>query len=232
MPTTANPMRFHRLAGIADKVVSADKVEAAVAAYATCINHENRERRIQADADARALAKVERAVAVIMAAIEDGLYQPTMKARVAELEREKAEITARLVEAPPDIPDVHRSEKRGEVHATLLGSLMGILDFVGDTPQPRGHPSYNIGSLGFSGMTAGRCSLWRLRGLANPASGLPGTCFHSHHINEKGRPRGTALFRLVSRSIDQNWRYCSLPTKPILVTSERLITARTRSTTS
>src|SRR3546814_8388338 len=37
------------LAGIADRLVSPDKIEAAVAAYTTHINRENRERRIQAD---------------------------------------------------------------------------------------------------------------------------------------------------------------------------------------
>lgn len=165
------------LAGIADRLVSADKIEAAVGAYAGHINRENREQRIQADADTRALARIDRAVAGIMAAIEDGLYQPAMKARMAELEREKAKVTARLAEAPHAVPDVHpgigeiykrkvaaltetlkdpatrldasndiRSlvgkiilhpgEKRGEVHATLHGSLMGILDFANDTPQP------------------------------------------------------------------------------------------------
>ncbi len=165
------------LAGIADRLVSADKIEAAVATYAAHINRENRERRIEADADRRGLARIERAVAGIMAAIEDGMYQPTMKARMAELDCEKAVITARLAEAPADVPDVHpgiaeiykrkvaaltetlgdpntrldashdiRSlvgkivlhpgAKRGEVHATLHGSLMGILDFVNDHPQP------------------------------------------------------------------------------------------------
>jgi site-specific DNA recombinase len=163
------------LAGIAERLVSADKIEVAVAAYAAHINRDNREQRIQADADNRALVKIDKAVAGIMAAIEDGLYQPTMKARMTELERERAEITARLAEAPQGIPDIHpgiaeiykrkvaalsdtlkdpetrldassdiRSlvgkivlhpgEKRGEVHATLHGSLMGILDFANDTP--------------------------------------------------------------------------------------------------
>ncbi|WP_316233861.1 recombinase family protein [Bradyrhizobium sp. SZCCHNR2020] len=51
--------------------------------------------------------KIERAVAGIMAAIEDGLYQPSMKARMDELERQRAEITQRLSEAPADIPDMH-----------------------------------------------------------------------------------------------------------------------------
>src|SRR3546814_8020070 len=59
------------------------------------------------DSDTHALAKIDKAVAGIMAAIEDGLYQPSMKARMAELEREKAEITARLAEAPVGIPYVH-----------------------------------------------------------------------------------------------------------------------------
>ncbi len=165
------------LAGIADRLVSADKIEAAVAAYAAHINRENREQRIEADADKRGLARIDKAVAGIMAAIEDGLYQPTMKARMAELERERAEITARLAKAPRGVPDIHpgiaeiykrkvaalmetlkdpntrldassdiRSlvgrivlhpgEKRGEVHATLHGSLIGILEFANDNPHP------------------------------------------------------------------------------------------------
>jgi hypothetical protein len=42
-----------------------------------------------------------------MDAIEDGMYQPAMKARMSELEQQKAEIEARLAEAPADVPDVH-----------------------------------------------------------------------------------------------------------------------------
>lgn len=174
--TRANLER-RALAGIAEKLVSADKVEAAVAAYAEHINRENRERRIQVDTDRQALARIEKAIAGILTAIEDGFYQPAMKGRMAELEREKAEIAARMIEAPRDIPDVHpgiadiyrrkiaqlvetlddpetrldassdvRSligkivlhpgEKRGQVHATLHGELMGILDFVNGTSQP------------------------------------------------------------------------------------------------
>lgn len=180
------------LAGIADRIVSADKIEAAVGAYAAHINSANHERRVQADADTRALAKIDKAVAGIISAIEDGMYQPIMKARMAELEREKTEITARLAQAPADIPDLHpgvseiykrkvarltetlgdpetrldalsdiRSlvgkvvlhpgEKRGEVHATLHGSLMGILDFVNDNAQPDANrviTSVASGSLG------------------------------------------------------------------------------------
>ncbi|HEY0595530.1 hypothetical protein [Sphingopyxis sp.] len=33
---------------------------------------------------------------------------------------------------------LHPGDRRGEVHATLHGSLIGILDFVNDIPQPGG----------------------------------------------------------------------------------------------
>ncbi|WP_205911891.1 hypothetical protein [Rhodobacter sp. SGA-6-6] len=46
-------------------------------------------------------------IAGIIPAIEDGMYQPSMKARMDELERQKADIAARMAEAPADVPDVH-----------------------------------------------------------------------------------------------------------------------------
>ena len=95
------------LAGIAERLVSTDKVRDAVAAYVEHINAMNRELRVQAEADAQALTKIDKAVAGIMAAIEDGLYQPAMKARIAELERQRAEIEARMVHAPQPVPAIH-----------------------------------------------------------------------------------------------------------------------------
>lgn len=95
------------LAGLKEKLVSSEAVAEAVRAYAKEMNRLNRDRRAQAEADQKALQKIDRAIAGIMAAIEDGLYQPSMKARMPELEREKAEITAGMAQAPADVPDVH-----------------------------------------------------------------------------------------------------------------------------
>lgn len=95
------------LAGLKEKLVSSEAVAEAVRAYAKETNRLNRDRRAQAETDQKALQKIERAIAGIMAAIEDGMYQPTMKARMAELERDKAEIAARMAQAPADVPDVH-----------------------------------------------------------------------------------------------------------------------------
>jgi DNA invertase Pin-like site-specific DNA recombinase len=95
------------LTGLQHRLVSSEAVAEAVYAYAQEMNRLNHDRRAQAESDHRALQKIERAIAGIMAAIEDGMYQPSMKARMDELERQKAEITERLVHASADVPDVH-----------------------------------------------------------------------------------------------------------------------------
>jgi DNA invertase Pin-like site-specific DNA recombinase len=95
------------LAGLTDKLVSPEAVAVAVRAYAEETNRQNHERRAQVEASRRALEKVERATKAILDAIEDGMYQPAMKARMSELEQQKAEIEKRLAEAPADMPDVH-----------------------------------------------------------------------------------------------------------------------------
>jgi site-specific DNA recombinase len=88
-------------------LVSAEAVAEAVRARHEVMNRENHARRAQAETDRKALAKIERAIAGIMAAIEDGMYEPTVKARMEELQRQKAEIEARLNAAAPELIDVN-----------------------------------------------------------------------------------------------------------------------------
>ena len=95
------------LSGLTERLVSADRVAKAVRAYAEALNSQNRERRAQVEFDRKALEKIERGIAGIMAAIEDGMYQPAMKDRMEELERQKADVLARMEQAPEDVPDIH-----------------------------------------------------------------------------------------------------------------------------
>ncbi len=95
------------LAGLTDKLVSPEAVAVAVRAYAEETNRQNHERRAQAESSRRALEKIERGIKGILDAIEDGMYQPAMKARMSELEQQKAEIEKRLAEVSADMPDVH-----------------------------------------------------------------------------------------------------------------------------
>jgi site-specific DNA recombinase len=71
------------------------------------VNRQNHARRAQTNADRQALPKIERAIKGIIAAIEDGMYPPPMKARMTELEQQKAEVETRLRDAPVDLPDVN-----------------------------------------------------------------------------------------------------------------------------
>ncbi len=95
------------LAGLTGRLVSAEAVAEAVRAHHEVMNRENHARRAQAEADRKALAKIERAIAGIMAAIEDGMYERTMKARMDELQRQKAEVEARLSAVVPEPLDVN-----------------------------------------------------------------------------------------------------------------------------
>ncbi len=72
------------------------------------------------------LAKVEKAIAAIISAIENGLYQPSMKARMEDLERQKAELTAKLVEAPDDTPDI--LPRTAQVYAQRIARLTEALN--------------------------------------------------------------------------------------------------------
>lgn len=129
------------LAGIVDKLVSAEAVREAVAAYVEQTNLQNRERRAQAELDRRALEKLDRSIAGIMAAIEDGLYQPVMKARMADLERQRAEIMSRTGDAPVDVPDIHPNI--AEIYRRKVERFSAIMD----DPELRQEVANEIRSL-------------------------------------------------------------------------------------
>ncbi len=95
------------LAGLKDRLVSSESVAEAVRAFVEEVNRLNHERRGQAIAYRKVLEKIERGIQGIIAAIEEGMYQPSMKARMDDLERQKADIVERLAQAPADIPDMH-----------------------------------------------------------------------------------------------------------------------------
>ncbi len=129
------------LAGLTDTLVSPEAVAVAVRAYAKETNRQNHERRAQAEADRRTLEKIERGLKGIMAAIEDGMYQPAMKARMGELAQQKAEIEARLAEAPADASDVHPN-----VAELYRAKITRLAETLAD-PESNGEAREDIRSL-------------------------------------------------------------------------------------
>jgi len=76
------------------------------------------------------------AISGILTAIEDGLYQPSMKARMEELERQKAEIGVRLREMPPDLPDVNPNV--AELYRVQVAQLAAALQEPDVDPEAAG----------------------------------------------------------------------------------------------
>jgi site-specific DNA recombinase len=94
------------LTGLKDRMMEPKVAAEAMRAYAEETNRLNRERRSSGDAWRMELAKVEKAIAGVISAIEDGLYQPSMKARMEALELQKADLTAKLMSETDDVPDI------------------------------------------------------------------------------------------------------------------------------
>ena len=85
----------------------------------------------QANADARALrrqlTKVENKIAAMLKAIEDGMYNPSMKKRMTALERRKVELEA-AIEAAPEAPNIHLHPNISEIYAQKVARLEEALE--------------------------------------------------------------------------------------------------------
>lgn len=72
------------------------------------------------------LAGVKRKIDGILNAIEDGLYQPSMKARLEELEAEKAHLTAKL-DTSPALPTISVHPNMAELYRKRVEQLESLL---------------------------------------------------------------------------------------------------------
>ena len=113
----------------------------AVSTYHQDMNRQNQHARAQSEADRQALTKIERGLNGIMAAIENGLYESTMKARMTNLETRKVEITARLNTIAPPLPDVNPNI--AEIYRRKVERLADALS----DPQARQEASMALRSL-------------------------------------------------------------------------------------
>ena len=93
--------------GLKDRLMAPEAVADAMRAYAEETDRLNRERRASGESDRKELAGVEKKIADIVAAIEDGGYTRALMDRLHELEAQRDELRERLATAPADIPDIH-----------------------------------------------------------------------------------------------------------------------------
>lgn len=115
------------LAGLKDQMIAPEIASEAMRAYVGELKRHKDERRAHGASWRSELAKVEKAISRIITAIAEGLYEPSMKSRMEELERQKASLMAQLAEAPAEVPDTLPDvlgvyQKKVEHLATALNS--------------------------------------------------------------------------------------------------------------
>ena len=95
------------LAGLKDKLMAPEAAAEAMKAYVEETNRLNRERRASGATDRKELAEIEKRIASMIAAIEEGGYVRGMSDRLRELEARQDELNECLAAGPADIPDIH-----------------------------------------------------------------------------------------------------------------------------
>jgi len=129
------------LVGLKDRLMSPEAAAEAMKAYTEEINRLNHERRANARLWKAELAKIEQAISGIISAIEDGLYQPSMKARMQDLETRKADLTSQLAREQEDVPDMHPGTV--EIYRRKIKRLTEALN----VPEDRAEASNAIRAL-------------------------------------------------------------------------------------
>ena len=102
-------------------------------AYAQEVNRLNRERRSNGDAWRTELSKIEKQIAQIVEAIADGMYHPSMKAKMTGLEARKTELSALLADAPADKPDL--LPNAAAIYAQKIARLTEALNQPDERPE-------------------------------------------------------------------------------------------------
>jgi DNA invertase Pin-like site-specific DNA recombinase len=95
------------LAGLKDHLMAPEVAAEAIRAYAEETNRINHQRRASGEVDRRDLDKITRAIKEIVTLIEEGAGNRALLARLTDLEAQEDALTARLAQAPVDLPDIH-----------------------------------------------------------------------------------------------------------------------------
>ena len=115
------------MAGLKDKLIAPDLVAAFVAEYQEELNLAARAAEQRIAANRRDLGAVGRKIAGILSAIEDGNYNPTLTARLTELEARKASLDADLAASGPP-PVVRLHPNMAAIYRDKVSRLEAALD--------------------------------------------------------------------------------------------------------
>ncbi|WP_423208842.1 recombinase family protein [Paracoccus yeei] len=154
------------LDGLREKLLHPDLIAMFVEEYRKAFNAAAGDRSSAQDNAKRALKQIEKKITGMLAAIEDGMYHPSMKAKMAALESRKAELATFLADTPeppalrlhPRLSHLYR-EKIANLSKVLQGpgmkreatqilrSLITEIRMLPEASAPGGHEIELVGEL-------------------------------------------------------------------------------------
>jgi len=198
---TRDALEERVLRGLQDRLLHPDLMDVFVEEYRLAWNAAHVETQAACVRSERDLAEVEKKIAGILSAIEDGMYYPSMKAKMEELEDRKRVLKASITQAPepailrmhPSLTELYR-QKIGDLAAALSNpavrveaaeAMRGLISEIRLNPAtdaPNGH------QIELSGDLAAICALGDtqttrpatsagLRSVTMVAGGRIGHCF-------------------------------------------------------
>ena len=142
------------LDGLKHRLLAPELFEAFAEAYLAESQRLLREADRQRDGLTARLAEIERKLGAMIRAIEDGLYQPSMKQRMAALEADKAALLAELAASPqtapvalhPSLPQLYRRKVERleslladpELASEAMEAIRALIARIVLTPRPAG----------------------------------------------------------------------------------------------
>ena len=121
------------LAGLCERMMTPEIAAEAMRVYAEETNRLNRDRRNSAEASRKELGDITKAIAEIVRVIEQGGYHRALSDRLTELEARQDSLTARLSDAPQDVPDIHPGI--AETYRRRIERLTAALDHPDDAAE-------------------------------------------------------------------------------------------------
>lgn len=118
------------LDGLRDKLLHPDLIAAFVEEYRKAFNAAAGDCSSAQDNAKRELKQIEKKITGILAAIEDGMYHPSMKAKMADLENRKTRLTA-FPEDSPEPPALRLHPRLSDLYREKIANLSKALQEPG-----------------------------------------------------------------------------------------------------
>jgi site-specific DNA recombinase len=154
------------LTGLKDRLLHPDLLAVFIEEYRLAWNAAQAGATAAREQTQRGLGQIEKKIAGVVQAIVDGMYHPSMKAKMEELEARKVALTAALAESPeppalrlhPALSDLYRAKianlasalSDASVKREATGALRGLVSEIRMIPDPSaagGHRMDLIGEL-------------------------------------------------------------------------------------